>query len=123
MRGTNSNHVKVLINGIDVSDPTNPNRSFDFGQLLTTDIAQVEVLRGPRSGLYGANALGGVIAVTTRRAMVRQESRARKKVGRRHVQPNGERECLRRCFQLLPQSRSLPFNRYSGDAFAKVDNP
>ena len=73
MRGTNSNHVKVRINGIDVSDPTNPNRSLDFGQLLTADIAQVEVLRGPQSGLYGANALGGVIAVTTRKAMVRQQ--------------------------------------------------
>jgi hypothetical protein len=53
MRGTNSNHVKVPIDGIDVSDPSNPNRSFDFGQLLTTDIAQVEILRGPQSGLYG----------------------------------------------------------------------
>jgi len=40
VRGTNSNHVKVRINGIDVSDPTNPNRSLDFGQLLTADIAQ-----------------------------------------------------------------------------------
>ena len=67
MRGTNSNHVKVLIDGIDVSDPSNPNRSFDFGQLLTADIAQVEVLRGPQSGLYGADALGGVIVVTTKK--------------------------------------------------------
>jgi len=67
MRGTNSNHVKVLIDGIDVSDPSNPNRSFDFGQLLTADIAQVEVLRGPQSGLYGADALGGVIAITTKK--------------------------------------------------------
>jgi hypothetical protein len=33
-----SNQVKVLIDGIDVSDPSNPNRSFDFGQLLTADI-------------------------------------------------------------------------------------
>ena len=31
MRGTNANQVKVLIDGIDVSDPSNPNRSFDFG--------------------------------------------------------------------------------------------
>jgi len=67
IRGTNSNHVKVLIDGIDVSDPGNPNRSFDFGQLLTADIERIEVLRGPQSGLYGADALGGVISITTKK--------------------------------------------------------
>jgi vitamin B12 transporter len=67
MRGTNSNHTKVLIDGIDVSDPSNPNRTFDFGQLLTSDIQQIEVLRGPQSGLYGADALGGVISIITKK--------------------------------------------------------
>ena len=66
MRGTNSNHVKVLIDGIDVSDPSNPNQSFDFGQLLASDIARIEVLRGPQSGLYGSDAIGGVISITTK---------------------------------------------------------
>jgi vitamin B12 transporter len=65
IRGTNSNHVKVLIDGIDVSDPSNANAAFDFGQLLTQDIERVEVLRGPQSGLYGSDAIGGVISVTT----------------------------------------------------------
>jgi vitamin B12 transporter len=67
MRGTNSNHVKVLIDGIDVSDPSNPNRSFDFGHLLTADIDRIEVVRGPQSGLYGADAIGGVIAIYTKK--------------------------------------------------------
>ena len=67
MRGTNSNHTKILIDGIDVSDPSNPNRSFDLGQLLTSDIQQIEVLRGPQSGLYGADALGGVISIITKK--------------------------------------------------------
>jgi len=66
IRGTNSNEVKVLIDGIDVSDPSNPNGSFDFGQLLTGDIARIEVLRGPQSGLYGSDAIGGVISITTK---------------------------------------------------------
>lgn len=66
IRGTNSNHVKVLIDGIDVSDPSNPNGSFDFGQLLTGDIERIEVLRGPQSGLYGSDAIGGVISITTK---------------------------------------------------------
>jgi len=66
IRGTNSNHTKVFIDGIDVGDPSNANAAFDFGQLLTQDIQQVEVLRGPQSGLYGSDAVGGVINVITK---------------------------------------------------------
>ena len=65
MRGTSSNHTKVLVDGIDVGDPSNANAAFDFGQLLTADIERVEVLRGPQSGLYGSDAIGGVINVIT----------------------------------------------------------
>ncbi|KAB1073719.1 TonB-dependent receptor plug domain-containing protein [Methylobacterium planeticum] len=67
IRGSNSNHVKVLIDGIDASDPSNPNGSFDFGQLLTGDLSRIEVLRGPQSGLYGSDAIGGVISFATPR--------------------------------------------------------
>jgi vitamin B12 transporter len=66
MRGTNSNHVKVLVDGIDVSDPSSANAAFDFGQLLAGDIERIEVLRGPQSGLYGSDAIGGVISITTK---------------------------------------------------------
>ena len=65
IRGTNSNHTKILIDGIDVGDPSTPNAAFDFGHLLTGDIQQIEVLRGPQSGLYGSDAIGGVISIIT----------------------------------------------------------
>ena len=66
MRGANSNQTKVLIDGVDVSDPSSPDGSFDFSQLLASDIQQVEVLRGAASGLYGSDAIGGVIDIITK---------------------------------------------------------
>jgi vitamin B12 transporter len=67
LRGTNANHVKVLIDGIDVGNPSNTNGSFDFAHLLTDDVQSIEVLRGPQSGLYGSDAIGGVISITTKK--------------------------------------------------------
>lgn len=66
MRGANSNHTKVLVDGIEVSDPSNPNGAYDFGKFSAADIARVEVLRGPQSGLYGSDAIGGVVNVITK---------------------------------------------------------
>lgn len=66
IRGSNTNQVKVLIDGIDVSDPSSVDGSFDFAHVLTSDIERIEVLRGPQSGLYGGDAIGGVINIITK---------------------------------------------------------
>jgi vitamin B12 transporter len=68
MRGANSNHTKVLIDGIDVSDPSSPSGAFDFSQIQLADIARIEVLRGPQGALYGSDAIGGVINISTKKS-------------------------------------------------------
>lgn len=65
VRGAESNHVLVLIDGIEVSQAQSG--EYDFAGLLTTDIDRIEVLRGPQSALYGSNATAGVISITTKR--------------------------------------------------------
>ncbi len=67
MRGANSNHTKVLIDGIPVNDPSSAGRAFNFSLLSVDNIERIEVLRGPQSTLYGSDAIGGVINVITRR--------------------------------------------------------
>src|SRR5690606_26071918 len=64
IRGAEGNHVLVLVDGIEVS--AIGSGEFDFSSLLANNIDRVEVLRGPQSGLYGSNALAGVINVITR---------------------------------------------------------
>jgi vitamin B12 transporter len=66
MRGANSNHVKILVDGIDVNDPSTPGDTFDLEHLLLADVDRVEVLRGPQSGLYGSDAIGGAIYIVTK---------------------------------------------------------
>lgn len=66
IRGHESNHTLVLIDGIEVAATSTG--EYDFGGLLAHDIARIEVLRGPQSSIYGSNANGGVISITTKRA-------------------------------------------------------
>ena len=65
MRGTESNHVLVFIDGIEMN--SGDGSRVDFGNILSADIERVEILRGSQSALWGSDAVGGVIAITTKR--------------------------------------------------------
>lgn len=66
MRGANSEHTLVLLDGIELNDPSVPGGGYDFANLPTDNIERIEILRGPQSTLYGSRAMGGVINIITR---------------------------------------------------------
>ena len=65
IRGAEANHAVVLIDGVEANSLDAGD--FDFSTLLTPDIERIEVIRGPQSGVYGANALAGVVNIVTKR--------------------------------------------------------
>jgi vitamin B12 transporter len=64
MRGTNANHVVVLIDGVRVNSATSGTNAFE--NIPLNQIERIEIVRGPASSLYGADAIGGVIQIFTR---------------------------------------------------------
>ncbi len=67
LRGANSEHTLVMIDGVEVNDPISPGRSYDFAHLTVDNIERIEVIRGPQSTLYGSDAIGGVINIITKK--------------------------------------------------------
>jgi len=65
IRGADPAETVMVIDGMRMTDPTATNGGFDFTHLFADDIARVEILRGPQSILWGSDAMGGVINVTT----------------------------------------------------------
>lgn len=77
IRGTEANHLLVLVDGVPVN--ALGDGEFNFADMPLDDVERIELLRGPQSGLYGANAQAGVLTIVTRtgRGMKRPEFTAR----------------------------------------------
>ena len=65
LRGTESDHVVVLIDGVKVGSTTSGTTAFE--DISVDQIERIEIVRGPRSSLYGSEAIGGVIQIFTRK--------------------------------------------------------
>ncbi len=66
LRGGNSNNTQVLFNGIRINDAGG---DFDFNSLLVDNLERIEVIRGPMSALYGADAMTGVVNLLTKKGV------------------------------------------------------
>ena len=65
LRGTDADQVLVLVDGIKLTSATLGTTAFEY--LPVEEIERIEIVRGPRSSLYGSEAVGGVIQIFTRR--------------------------------------------------------
>ncbi|MHC4455229.1 MAG: TonB-dependent receptor plug domain-containing protein, partial [Planctomycetota bacterium] len=65
IRGSASNQVLVMIDGVQVNSPTTG--SFDFSNLTTDNLERIEIVRGPQSTLYGSDAMAGLINIVTKK--------------------------------------------------------
>ncbi|MBL6840029.1 MAG: TonB-dependent receptor [Rhodobacteraceae bacterium] len=65
LRGLSQSYVAVRVDGVDVSDPTGTQNSYDFGGVIPFGFDQIEILKGSQSAIYGSEAIGGVLNFKT----------------------------------------------------------
>jgi vitamin B12 transporter len=61
MRGTNSHHTLVMIDGVRLSDPSSVNNALDLVEIPLSGFEQIEIVRGSHSTLFGSSGIGGVV--------------------------------------------------------------
>lgn len=65
MRGMSGKNILVLQNGMQLNDPTLTDGTTNFANIMLDDVERIEIIKGPQSGVWGANASAGVINIIT----------------------------------------------------------
>ena len=81
LRGGNSEHTLILLDGIELNNPASVNRSYNLANLTLENIERIEVIRGPQSTVYGSDAMGGVINLISKKAKSGVHATARSEAG------------------------------------------
>ncbi len=65
VRGSDPGNTLVFIDGVRVNDPSSISAAYDFGNLLAESVERIEVIGGASGAVYGSQASGGIINITT----------------------------------------------------------
>ncbi|CAN5538763.1 TonB-dependent receptor [soil metagenome] len=65
IRGAEGDQTVAVVDGVKINDPSAPGGGYNFANLLTGDVARIEILRGAQSTLWGSQAIGGVVNIVT----------------------------------------------------------
>ncbi|MCF8297583.1 MAG: TonB-dependent receptor, partial [Saprospiraceae bacterium] len=67
LRGTNSYHNVVMIDGVRINDPSSVDNGIDISEMSLANVERIEIIRGGHSTIYGSSAIGGVINIITKK--------------------------------------------------------
>jgi len=65
VRGSNSNHLIVMIDGMRISDPSSVDNGIDLSEITISNIERIEIVKGSHSTYFGSSSIGGIVNIVT----------------------------------------------------------